>query len=501
MHLVCWELLALRDKADFMKLNRKQLEAIEELLDQASLNNELDIYQLSRSWKQLAEAYMKNGVRTDALRCYEKAFDLHFDESLVPVITMFYESLNQLEKAHTFFNRHVGNNPQTISELLASAELDYRAEKYDQAIIKLKSILTNHHGHSVSQISACYMLARSYNQTDQWSEAWIAVTQANQLVRQRQNIRNSELKEESQIFKQTIDEAHRMYLTMPNSHFDIAKSKVNCLRARQYAIIAGMPRSGTTLMAQILDANRNIAVAEETAEFNKIYNDYLIFEPDGLRGNIWRLDEKEQGKLTADYLNKLQLAVPSQLSKNTQDVRVLVDKNPLHMAYLDLIGKFLPNSKVILMIRDPRDVVLSCFFQRFSPNKATYNFLDLDDAVQFYISLMRLYLEVRKKFNLDILEVRYEDLVVDVEKQTRRISRFLAVPWEQSMIDFSSHAVSKEIKTPSYRQVSKPIYQTSAGHWINYYAELKPVLGLLEPYVEELGYLSTEEAIQIYSRD
>jgi hypothetical protein len=141
-----------------------------------------------------------------------------------------------------------------------------------------------------------------------------------------------------------------------------------------------------------------------------------------------------------------------------------------------------------MMLRDPRDAVLSNFTQNYSINSAVYHFLELKAAAEFYAAVMRFYTEVGRQLGLDILEVRYEALTDDLEGEARRICTFLDVEWAPDMLNYHRYAKQRDIRTPSYSQVINPIYLTSKARWRHYASQMAPIQPLLAPFVREFGY-------------
>jgi hypothetical protein len=168
--------------------------------------------------------------------------------------------------------------------------------------------------------------------------------------------------------------------------------------------------------------------------------------------------------------------------------RVLVDKLPLNLVLLPAIARIFPDAKIIVALRDPRDAVLSAFQQRFGMNPAMAQMLELGSAARYYDAAMTLLERCREKLPLDMHQVRYEDVVADLEGAARGLAAFLDLPFEPAMLEFSATARRRDIATPSARQVVQPLYARSVGRWRAYAYHLSPVLPLLAPWAERFGY-------------
>lgn len=159
----------------------------------------------------------------------------------------------------------------------------------------------------------------------------------------------------------------------------------------------------------------------------------------------------------------------------------------MNIIALDYIERTFPNSKIIVMLQDPRDAMLSSFFQNFRINLMTYHFLTLKGAANFYAPVMRLYTLYRQKLSFNIIEVKYEDLVTDLQGKVKRILNFLGLEWEDSILRYYEQALMKMIYTPSYEQVIKSVYLSSIDRWKNYKCYLEPIMSILEPYIRNFG--------------
>ena len=167
---------------------------------------------------------------------------------------------------------------------------------------------------------------------------------------------------------------------------------------------------------------------------------------------------------------------------------MFVDKYPLNSDRLPLIAKLFPNAKVLFALRDPRDVVLSCFRRRFEMNPAMYEFCTLAGAATLYDAVMRLAELYKAKLALPFQDVRHERVVEDLRGEVGAVCDFIGVAWDDAMLDFAETARRRGVRTPSAGQVVRGLYDEGIGQWRNYAAELEPVMPLLTPWVEAFGY-------------
>jgi len=259
-----------------------------------------------------------------------------------------------------------------------------------------------------------------------------------------------------------------------------ASGWVRAEAARAPAFLVGFPRSGTTLLDQILASHSRVVSIEEKDIFSPTV---LEFAQDGAKLDALNdLSEADIAARRARYW----AAAEAEAGGPVGD-RVLLDKLPLNIAFLPLLARVFPNAHVIVALRDPRDVVLSCFQQRFGMNTAMAQFLDLESGARYYDQIMNLYLASRA-LPLRFCEVKYEDVVADLEGSARRLASSLELAFEPAMLNFTATAKQRDINTPSARQVIQPLYARSVGRWRRYAAEMAPVLPVLERWAAKWGY-------------
>jgi len=246
--------------------------------------------------------------------------------------------------------------------------------------------------------------------------------------------------------------------------------------------VVGFPRSGTTLLEQMLDAHPGLQSMDENPFFNRLV---------GILGNH---DERILDDLSVlrqydvDELRKRYNTMVAERIARDWNTR-LVDKNPLNMLWLPIMHRLFPSSKYILAVRHPCDVILSCYMQSFRSSSLAAACSTLDRLARAYVETMEQWLEAVDVFKPSVLVSRYEDLVDDVAGQTSRIAAFLELDDASPMLRFDEHARNKSyIATPSYSQVIEPVNRKGLGRWHKYRQYLEPVLPTLEPMIRHWGY-------------
>ena len=255
------------------------------------------------------------------------------------------------------------------------------------------------------------------------------------------------------------------------------------------AFLLGHPRSGTTLLEQILDAHPRVRSVEETDIFANLVARDLIKEhgelplaPDFPRF-LDQLSSVRLGELRERYLAEMALEA-GHPSAGT----ILLDKNPGLTIVAALIARVAPQARIIVALRDPRDVCLSAFFQANHRNAWSSNWLTLEETVNQYVFTMDLWLQTRDKLAQPWLEVRYEDVISDPVTVGTQVTRFLGLDWHEAQIDPAAHARGKIVRSPTHADVIQPIYQHAAGRWHRYEKHLVPYQETLAPYCRAFGY-------------
>ena len=251
----------------------------------------------------------------------------------------------------------------------------------------------------------------------------------------------------------------------------------------QPVFVVGFPRSGTTLMDTVLRGHPGIEVAEESDAVPTMVN--------GLCGPS---DEHlaDLGSLSGDAVERARAVYFETLARHVEasdETLTVVDRFALNSVYAGEIHRVFPYARFILMLRHPADCVLSCYLRTFVESSANDSFHSLEEAAHLYDRVMRLWTQLTEVFDLELIEVRYEDLVADVERTCRPVLEFMGVPWHPGVLDHEATARSRSyIGTASYNQVTQPLYARATGRWLKYREYLEPILPVLKPWMERFGY-------------
>lgn len=249
---------------------------------------------------------------------------------------------------------------------------------------------------------------------------------------------------------------------------------------KAHVFLLGFPRSGTTLLEQVLASHPDVEALEERETLADAQRAFQMQPADVAR--LARASEAELAPLRDAYWARVKAEGADVAGK------VFVDKHPLHTFRLPLILKLFPDAKILFARRDPRDVVLSCYRRRFAMSGSAYQMLTLPGAAGYYDAAMRLADKLEAPMAPRTLVVRHESLVADFDKAVGEVVQFLGLPWSDQVRNFADKARDRAVATPSGAQLSRGLSAEGVGAWRRYRDQLAPVLPTLAPWVAAFGY-------------
>lgn len=243
--------------------------------------------------------------------------------------------------------------------------------------------------------------------------------------------------------------------------------------SRRPVFIVGMPRSGTSLIEQIVAAHPEVAGGGEIGDIMLLAQTASGTAPQA--GGTQELSSADLPGLAEAYLHTLDRIDPAAAH--------VTDKMWENFEYLGFIERLFPRARVIHCRRDPRDMAVSCYFQHFAGANGVPFAYDLEHIGTFYREHERLMDFWRRESGLQMLDVQYEEVVLNVEGQARRAIDFLGLEWSEACLEF--HTSGRPVNTASYAQVRQPVYTSSIGRWRHY-------ARYLAPFAEAAGLDMTE---------
>ena len=385
--------------------------------------------------------------------------------------------------ARDYANRALKQNPREAAAALALALADIEEKKFAEALARAGRVAQDPAARPVNRSIAQGLIGDAYDGLGKQGEAFAAYSASNltrkawfQPVYEAEGLETAPVRAArlAAYFRNAVPEVWRAQSEAPASG-PTAKSPL-----RTHVFLVGFPRSGTTLLEQILASHSDVEAMEERDCLSAAFDDFVM--ADGGLDRLARLSgsaldpwRKAYWKFAADSG-----FVPSR--------SVFIDKMPLNTVLLPLVAKLFPRGKILFALRDPRDVVLSCFRRRFGMSAQMYEFLTLKGAAGYYDAVMSLGEIYRDLLGLDTHVLRYEDMIADFEGETRKACSFLGLQWDDGMREFAAATRARNVNTPSAAQVARGLYKQGAGQWRAWRAQLQPVLPVLEPWCAKFGY-------------
>ena len=388
-------------------------------------------------------------------------------------LAVLLEQQHHLNEARAAVEECLTIDPRDDQARYFSAVLDRRENKLEEAERRLRDLIASEPRHPFVRYACRYELAQLLDRTDRFDEAMRFLVEAKSFVRA---LTDTDLL--IQAYDQNAENGRRFTNSLPK---DILRTWATFFPERKrgaipaLAFLGGHPRSGTTLLEQILGTHPGVAALDEPPAFLEVLQPAFHAS-------------KEHSSHRINLLRGLYLQALRQELGPEADGKLLVDKNPSPTAGLPVWLRVFPELRVIIALRDPRDVVLSCYFQNIPLNAVNVNFLSLERVAKHYADLMDLWLAVREWEGFAWIETRYEDIVADMEKEGRRVTEFLGLNWHEDQARFHEKSRKKQFYSPTYQDVTRPVYRRSVARWCAYEKYLAPIFPALEPYCRKFGY-------------
>jgi tetratricopeptide (TPR) repeat protein len=424
----------------------------------------------------LGDILQRDGRPAEALEHYQRALRHHpgFLDAIGNVAALL-EKTGKLDEARNLIAKELPHHPENPLLLLAASKLARREKLMDEAIALLEKAAPQRLDPQISA-EVHILLGQLYDSKGDYDRAFGHLETGNQqLSRTMEGTDASEAR-----YFERLDKT-RSWLTPALSAMRIENS-MEAHGELSPVFLLGFPRSGTTLLEQILDSHPSLQTLEEKGTVSAMVREFEAIaqdRPDAL------------AELSAEQVLQLRKTYFDEVAKHIQlnPGRTLVDKMPLNTVEAHLIWRVFPQARFILAIRHPCDVCLSCYMQNITLNEASASFCTLEGTARVYARVMGLWQDYVEALPLNYHRVRYEDLVADFEGETRALLEFLGVGWNDSVRDHTGHALRRgTISTPSYHQVTQPIYQHAKYRWKHYARHFDSVMPLLQPFIERFGY-------------
>jgi tetratricopeptide (TPR) repeat protein len=408
------------------------------------------------AYNNLGAMLERRGDAGEAEKCYAKAVAINPEHTEAQNnLGVMYNEQGQIEKARACFEASLAASPYFVdAHYNLSGVKTYQQD--DPHLSLLETMAVNSEQYPIdARIKLYFAFGKALEDTGEYDRSFAAYTEGNYLQRSLVEYRSTQ---EINIMNEAVTTFTKTFYA---SHIDDGFDDASPI------FIVGMPRSGSSLLEQVLDSHPQIYGAGEQKLLGEITNQFL-----GEKGLTYfsKMTSDELKQLGQAYIKALRALAP-------KDTLLITDKMPANFFYIGVIKAILPNAKIIHSMRNPLDSCFSCYGKFFKDAiNFSYNLKELADYYARYMRLMEHWHHVIPKQNL--LDVSYERFVAGFESETKRILDFIGVAWDEQCLSF--HKNSRRVKTASIAQIQKPLYQSSvhrASHFSPYLSELKMIVG------------------------
>jgi tetratricopeptide (TPR) repeat protein len=372
------------------------------------------------------------------------------------------KAVGRYDEAVASYNECIRQLPDFGETYWSLANL--KTYRFDDATVAEMERRVNGAGLTVqSEVNFLFALGKAYEDRGDFDRAWSFYSSGN--AKQRTEVIYDPVQTETmndrlvQVFSADFLQTHRAAgLADPAPIF-----------------IVGLPRSGSTLLEQILASHSQVEGTSELPYLSRVATWLNRNRADGINypEAVRELQPQNFQSLGQDYLAYAQMHRRSGAPR-------FIDKNPNNFPNIGFLSMILPNARIIDARRHPLDACLSCYRQLFAKGQAfTY---DLTEIGEYYLQYQRMMDHWAEVLPGKVLTVQYEEVVADFEPQVRRLLEFCGLPWEDACLRF--YESNRPVRTPSSEQVRQPIYDRSVGHWQNYAAHLDELITVIEPIRE-----------------
>lgn len=469
------DLLIVRDYCEYLANCRRYTEAESILNEQAERHPDNTLVLLG-----LAELYTITLQQDRAAEIYSQLVESHPDNADYLVRwSMMEEMRHRVDKAIELAGKAIAIEPEIIKAHLALARALSRDKKYEAALDELEKINKQKLSQdSIEHYNLLFERASLEDKLRRYDAAYEDLTEANTIKSHAINVSydSESEKREYASLKKTFSKAN--FARLPK----VTDSGRDSIRP---IFIVGFPRSGTTLLEQILASHSAVCAGDELSFMRELANQ-IKSQYDDDKSNaenlLLKVDEITLamiGKWHDYYLgrvNEQRIVEPG--------FTYFTDKMPHNLLWLGLISLIFPTAPIIHITRHPMDACLSTFMANFT--RGHHYTTSMESIATHYAQIMDLAEHYKHELDMNYLQIRYEDILDNLEGKVREVLEFVGLPWEEACLKF--HESKRISKTASYAQVTQKLYTSSRYRYKNYYKHLEPLEPILRETMQWFGY-------------
>lgn len=465
-------------------IKAEQTEAARELLDQTAPLKSNEPLRLCL----LGSTYYKDRNYEEAEKCYLAALEAApADPSIYANALNYFNQTTDDDRIAGIVDQAKANgipfDDPVLSLLAGRTEL--RRKNYDVA----RKLLEQHYNpteHTPLMLQRAFSLGDTNDRTGRHAAAFDNYRTGNKI---REQFERSANRFSRNNYRARIQASSRILDRHENSA-DFRQAFTSTPSDDNLTFILSFPRSGTTLLDNILRSHTSVEVIEERPIITETIKEYA--EKTGLNPKTNSYNEIMDNFFTSDvkdirniYKEKLEYYRDQKSEQTTH----FVDKVPLNTIYIPHILKLFPDAKIIFALRHPCDTILSCFFQNFSVNDPNLFFTSIENTVELYDLVMKFWKRCVDLLPMDYRYVRYENLVADLNSEIAPVINTMGLKWEDGLNEFYNTAKQRRvINTASKNQVTQKLYSSSKGRWTSYAEKIAPHKETINKWLEYFEY-------------
>ena len=388
------------------------------------------------------------GLINEAIELYKNALVLDNNLFLTHYnLALIYQSIGKTDIAKKYFLSSLKINPSlTIADKQLSMSIKYDPEH--NHLKKMEKKISDNILNDNQKIQLYFALGKAYEDCKEYKVSCEYFEKGNSLKRQYINY-------DPNYIQSTLNGIKTFFIK-----FKEDVDKINCDIEKKMIFIVGMPRSGTTLVDQILSSHKNVYGGGERKEFQEtVYSHFINENIINNNKDFFKFNNiNELKKIRTEYFDKIKKNI------NIIDEKYITDKNPINFKWIGIIKLLFPDSKIIHCSRNSKDICLSIYKNLFlSDWKWCYKVNEIEEFYKLYHLIMQFW---GKNLNQYIYKISYENLISNNKKEIEKLLQFCGLPWDNSCLEFNKS--KSPVTTMSIDQVRQPIYNTSINSWKNY---------------------------------
>lgn len=487
------------DPAVWLRLAWAYANSYDRAKTQAAIQQALKTAQKSNSpavWMEIGRIQQSMDASDDALHAYQQSARLSKgNPDAIMALSSYFEKLNKLEESQHWLDQLPEEAKQRAPVMLQQAILARRRKEPDKAAALLKKICSDENKQLPNEllITCWHEYFRTLDKLEDYPAAYQALCRSKEINQKATGA--AQIKQMRAKKREGLQRIIGSLDMLNPSQIEQWRESTSTSSIRQPSFLLGHPRSGTTLLENIIDSHSLIHSSDERPTFQaEIINPILSgFQPpkdhdEACRGFLKHLDSLPSNKISRFqkiYWKQIEAHIGQSLNNIT-----LLDKNPAITDAIPIILRIFPEAKFIFALRDPRAVVWSSFTLPMVGTTYIGSFwFDLDSAAEAYTHLINTWFSAREKLDdSQKIQIRYEDTLEDTVAQGRKAIEFLGLEWEEQQERFYEHAQDKVVRSPTYADVAQPIYTRAKDHWRNYAEFMGDAEKRLAPTLKKLGY-------------